>query len=201
MNELDRALDQISEIHDQLLRNQESREIRALPVAGTGLLALAAAALEPRIGAMESRGAFLSYWMAVAVLGLLIGGSGMAYAYFWGRRSEMERRQTRVMVGRFAPCLVAGALLSILACERPGFPAAFLPGLWAVLFSLGIFAVRPNLPRATGWVALFYLVAGIVVLAVTAGEEIPSPWSLGLLFGPGQLAGGAVLYWNLERSR
>ena len=75
----------------------------------------------------------------------------------------------------------------------------YLPGLWAVLFSLGVFASRPYLPRIIGWVALYYLVAGTVLLAMAADSTSLSPWGMGLTFGLGQIASGIVLYWNLER--
>ncbi len=105
-----------------------------------------------------------------------------------------------MLAGQLAPCLLAGTLLTPVVYENPMLLIGLMPGLWALLFSLGIFALRPNLPRATGWVALFYFAAGIIVISLTAGNNFPSPWSVGLVFGPGQLAGGAVLYWNRERS-
>jgi len=85
-----------------------------------------------------------------------------------------------------------------------------------MLFSLGIFASRPYLPRIMGWIALYYLVAGAVLLALgvesrtVSGWEMDltfgfdestslSPWGMGLTFGVGQVLSGIVLYWNLER--
>ena len=49
-----------------------------------------------------------------------------------------------------------------------------LPGLWQILFSLGVFASCRLLPRATFGVAVFYLVAGLA----TPG---PGPGRLGVL--------------------
>jgi len=73
-----------------------------------------------------------------------------------------------------------------------------LPGLWAMLFSMGIFASYRLLPKATFWVALFYMIAGTILL--TLGEDALSPWAMGLPFGAGQLFAAAILYWTLERS-
>ena len=36
-----------------------------------------------------------------------------------------------------------------------------LPGLWSILFSLGIFASYRLLPRETFWLAVYYLAAGV----------------------------------------
>jgi hypothetical protein len=74
-----------------------------------------------------------------------------------------------------------------------------LPGLWAVVFGLGVFATRPYLPRAVGWVGLYYLTAGAFLLGRSPFAEL-SGWSVGGVFGLGQLATALVLYWNLERS-
>ena len=74
-----------------------------------------------------------------------------------------------------------------------------LPGLWQVVYSLGIFASCRLLPRATFWVAVFYLGTGLAVLTLGHGDAALSPWAMGLPFGVGQLLAAAVLYRTLER--
>jgi len=54
-------------------------------------------------------------------------------------------------------------------------------------------------PRASGFVALYYWTAGLVLLWMPMDLAHLSPWSVGGTFGAGQLLGAAVLYWNLER--
>ena len=73
-----------------------------------------------------------------------------------------------------------------------------MPGLWQLLFSLGVFASFRLLPPATVWVALFYLASGTVCL--TLREAALSPWAMGVPFGAGQLLAAAILYWALERN-
>jgi hypothetical protein len=55
------------------------------------------------------------------------------------------------------------------------------------------------LPRPTFWVAVFYLGAGLTVLAIPHGDAALSPWMMGVPFGVGQLLAAAVLYRTLER--
>jgi hypothetical protein len=74
-----------------------------------------------------------------------------------------------------------------------------LPGLWAICFGIGTFASRPYLPRASGWVALFYYAAGMALLWIARGPEPLRAWWVGATFGTGQLLAAIVLYWNLER--
>jgi hypothetical protein len=74
-----------------------------------------------------------------------------------------------------------------------------LPGLWQILYSLGVFASCRLLPRATFVVAVFYLATGLACLALARGAAAFSPWAMGLPFGSGQLLAAAVLYQTLER--
>jgi hypothetical protein len=68
-----------------------------------------------------------------------------------------------------------------------------------MVFSLGIFASYRFLPRATFFVAVFYMFAGVVCLVLARGPWTLSPWAMGLTFGCGQLLAAAILYWTLER--
>ena len=62
-----------------------------------------------------------------------------------------------------------------------------------------IFAARPYLPRASGWVALYYWAAGLALLWRADGVDALSPWTVGGTFGIGQLLAALVLYLSLER--
>jgi hypothetical protein len=75
-----------------------------------------------------------------------------------------------------------------------------MPGIWAICFSLGMFASRTLLPRFITVVAGYYLIAGCMCLVMTRATVSQfSPWAMGLTFGVGQLLSAGVLYWNLER--
>jgi hypothetical protein len=74
-----------------------------------------------------------------------------------------------------------------------------LPGLWAMLFSMGIFASRRLLPRGMELIGGFYLLAGLLCLALTPESSPPWPWTMALTFGTGQLLAAILLYVRLER--
>ena len=57
---------------------------------------------------------------------------------------------TMLAVDQFVPCLVAGALVTYAIGKFAGDIVWIMPGLWAVLFSLGVFASRRFLPRGRG---------------------------------------------------
>ena len=195
---LHRAIDQVAEIHHQLVRTSLFRELRALPVAAGGAVGLLAAPLQS-VAFPDQRGpAFVVFWFGVAAVALTVSAAGVLYAYL-RKTSRAGRRQTRVMAGQFVPCVVAGLALTAALVKGVDGVVPFLPGLWACLMSLGMFAARPYLPRALAWVGLFYLAAGAVLLGLAADGGPPSTWGMGLTFGVGQIGCGAVLYWNLER--
>ena len=198
--EIRKALDQISEIHGHLAKTDVYRGYRAVPVVLSGVLALVAAGLQGPLGGVRSAHAYLLYWTCIAVAGAATAGSGVVYSYLL-EESRIARRRTRTTVGQLLPCIVAGTVVTVLVGGGAPERVAVVPGLWAILFSLGIFASRPYLPRAIGWVALYYLTAGAVLLMMAGDSGVPSPWEPGLTFGLGQFLSAIVLCWDLERKR
>jgi hypothetical protein len=198
--ELREALTQIAEIRRQLARTEVFRGYRAMPVAFSGLLALAAAAIQAVWIADPTQyiAAYLGLWVGAAALSTLAAGTEMVMRCKRAT-SSLTLEITWLAVEQFLPCIVAGALLTaVLALFVPD-NLWMLPGLWQMLFGLGIFASHRLLPRPTLGVAMFYLLAGVLCLALARGEAALSPWAMGIPFGVGQLYAAAVLYWTLER--
>ena len=198
--ELREALSQITEIRAQMARTEIFRGYRALPVALSGLLAVAAAGLQGSWIADPAAqwDAYLTLWVTAAALSGAAAGAGMALRRRHGA-GGWHREVTWLAVEQFMPCLVAGGLLTAVLAKAAPEALWMLPGLWQVLFSLGVFASCRLLPRATVSVAVFYLAAGGATLALARGDHAFSPWAMGVPFGVGQLWAAAVLYWNLER--
>jgi hypothetical protein len=193
-----RALDQIAAIHEQMAKGEVYRGYRSLPVAGSGLIGIVAAWLQPATVGAADPVAFVLYWTAVAAAAALVGSSEILYAYAM-EHDVAARRQTRRVVGQFLPSLAGGALITICFTHLSTDLVPLLPGLWAICFGLGTFASRPYLPRASGWVALFYYAAGFTLLWIARGPEVLTGWWVGGVFGLGQLFAALVLWWNLER--
>lgn len=193
---LSEALEQIDQIHGHMARTEIYLGYRPLPVALSGTLGLLAAALQMHFIDPGQARAFVYYWLAVAGISALVAASAVAVHFL--RQSRYERRQTLYVWGQFMPCLLVGALVGAGVAGSAPAAAGILPGLWSLIFSLGIFSSRPFLPRATGWVALFYLSCGGWMLLHPASLNEP-PWTLACTFLVGQCAGAIILYLNLER--
>jgi hypothetical protein len=198
--ELREALTQITEIRLQLARTEVFRGYRAMPVAFSGAVALVAGLIQAATipDSMADAGAYLSLWVGAAVVSVAAAGLEMMIRSR-NAASPMTRELTWLALEQFCPCLVAGALLTVVLVRAAPEALWMLPGLWQVVYSLGIFASCRLLPRPTFWVAAFYLVTGLVVLALARGDAALSPWAMALPFGAGQLLAAAVLYSTLER--
>jgi hypothetical protein len=197
--ELREALTQISEIRQRVAQTEVFRGYRAVPVAFSGVLALGTAGVQALCLPEPASNipGYLFLWVGAALVSLLATGLEIAMHHRHAR-SAMARQLTWLALRQFAPCLAAGGLVLFAVLTYASDILWMLPGLWAMLFSLGIFASWRLLPRATFWVALFYMIAGTMLL--TLREEALSPWAMGVPFGFGQLFSAAVLYWTLERS-
>ena len=198
--ELREALTQITEIRLQMARTEVFRGYRAVPAAFSGAVAVAAATVQMLAvpDPVSQINVYLGLWIGAAV------ASGLSAALeMMGRardaRLPLKRELTYLAIEQFCPCLVAGALVTMVVVRSAPDCIWILPGLWQVLYSLGIFASCRLLPRPIFGVAIFYLFSGLVTLSLSRGEHALDPWAMGLPFSIGQFLAAAVLYRTLER--
>lgn len=193
--ELHEAMLQISAIRQQMARTEQFRGYRAAPVALSALLAVAAGVLQPLLitDPETQLERYLTLWVAVATLSFLLCMGGVWLRY---RRATglLHKETTQFALTQFTPCLVTGALLTIVLRRSAPQSAWMLPGLWAILFSLGLFASWRLLPRPIFGVAAYFLAAGLYTLSLGHASFTLSPWTMPLLFGLGQLLTAAVLF-------
>jgi hypothetical protein len=198
--ELHEALARIAEIRHQMARTEVFRGYRALPVAISGGLAAVSALVQAAwiTQPISHFGLYLFLWVSAAVLSAAVAAAGML-----DRRrraaSAWNREVTILAVELFLPSIIAGGLLTAAIVVNAPEVTWMLPGLWQVLFSLGIFASSRLLPGQVRVVAAWYLTTGIACLAVARGEAALSPWAMGLPFAIGQLLAALVLHFTLER--
>jgi hypothetical protein len=195
------ALTQITEIRQQLARTEVFRGYRAMPITFSGVLALAVAGFQalwlPQPAGHE--GDYLLLWIGAALVSMVVLGIGLVLDYRQNR-SPLTRSTTLLAVGQFLPSVIAGGLVVFVLWNHAQDGLWMLPGLWAILFGLGIFASYRLLPRAIFWVGVYYLVTGSFCLAWAQKEYAFSPLAMAVPFGIGQLLAAGVLYWTLERT-
>lgn len=198
MNELDKALGDISSIRRQVAGSTEFRGYGPATLAATAALAFAAAAIQPLAVSDPARHVdrYLFVWIATAVLCAALTGVQMVTR---SRRihSALSDDMIHMAVEQFLPAVAAGLLLTVVLVRAVPASAWMIPGLWQVIFSLGIFSSCRFLPRPMAAAGIWYLLTGLVCLSLGSARAF-SPWAMGIPFGLGQSLVAAIL---LLRSR
>jgi hypothetical protein len=190
------ALEQLEQIHDQLTRSEVYRGFRVPGVALVGILAFVAAGVQQFVPDAETASRFVLYWVTVAgICGLL--ATATAVHLYAVREDDFARRRSRRVLAQFSPCIIAGAIVTVAVARVPEF-VSFLPGLWGMIFGLGIIATRSHMPPGIGLVGVWYLVAGSAFLLRTLPKDDPSGWAVGFEFGVGHLLTAFVLWRDTE---
>lgn len=194
MTELRQALAEIRAIRTQVARGTQFRGYGPRSIAASGMLALGVAAVQARwlSGSEHDVSEFLAIWIATAALSVCMSAWETVTR---ARRVHdgLAKEMTHAAVEQFLPAIVAGLLLTVVLVRAGPQVTWMLPGLWALVFSLGIFASCRFLPRPMFGVGLWYLAAGLACLAIQSSHPALSPWTMGIPFGVGQLLVAAVL--------
>ncbi|MEO7205243.1 MAG: hypothetical protein ABI356_10590 [Steroidobacteraceae bacterium] len=199
MTELRQALDDINTIRSQVARGTQFRGYGPVSVASSGVLALAVAAVQIHWAQSSEHDLkpFLLIWIATAAVAVFLSALETVFRV---RRvhSGLALEMIQAAVEQFLPCIVVGLLLTVVLIRVAPQDSWMLPGLWAVFFSLGVFASCRFLPRQMFAVGAWYLAAGLASLLIAAGHHALLPWAMGISFGIGQLLVAAVLHFGFE---
>jgi hypothetical protein len=201
MRELRQALAEINAIRTQVARETQFRGYGPLSTAASGVLAILVAGgqslwLKPYEGDVS---VFLLVWVITAVL----AASVCAWETLMRTRKAhfgFCKEMIQAAIEQIVPALVVGLMLTVVLVQAAPQVLWMLPGLWALAFSLGVFASCRLLPRPMFAAGLWYLVAGLACLTIESGTRELSPWSMGVPFGIGQLMVAAVLKYDAERA-
>lgn len=194
------AFDQIALIRAGVSRAEAFRGYRAATTAFSGVVAVAAshfvAQVEVARGVTETQYIFI--WCGAALLCLAVVALDITLRL---RRSPsaLQRDLTWSAVEHFMPALAAGASLTLVIQRFAHEVNWMLPGLWMILFGLGIHASRRLLPRYSGLIAGYYIASGVSVLSLREWAAF-NPWTMGAVFGVGQLMAAGLLRSTERRS-
>ena len=201
MNDLNKALGDISSIRRQMAYATEFRGYGPATLACTGFLAVAAAAAQAFWVPDPANhiAAYLSVWIWTAALSAAVIAIEM-YARTRRIHSGLADEMIRMAVEQFLPSVGVGGLLTLVLVRFDAGAVWMLPGLWQVIFSLGVFSSCRFLPRAVGAVGIWYLLTGLTSLAL-ADTRALSPWSMGIPYGIGQMLVATILLFNAKEDK
>jgi hypothetical protein len=193
MTDLYKALGDIRSIRRQMAHSTEFRGYGPATLATTGVIAVLAASAQAiwLPDPINHIAAYLGLWISTALLSATLTGVQM---YTRTRRihSGLSNEMIRMAVEQFLPAAGTGLLLSIaLALFVPGV-FWMLPGLWQVIFSLGIFSSCRFLPRPMIIAGAWYLLSGLGCIVLGDSRAL-APWTMGLGYGAGQLLVAVIL--------
>jgi hypothetical protein len=201
MNDLDRALDDITSIRRQVAHSNEFRSYGLATPASTGVLAVASAGAQARWlpDPANHIAAYLSIWFWTAVLSAALIGM-QTHTRTRRIHSGMADEMIHMAVEQFLPAVGAGGLVTIVLVRSVPGALWMLPGLWQIIFSLGVFSSCRFLPRPVAAVGAWYLLTGLTCIAL-AGNRALSLWAMGIAYGAGQLLVAGILLFAATEGR
>jgi hypothetical protein len=194
MNDIDRALDDIRRIRQQVAHGTQFRGYGPATLASTAAMAVIAALVQQWIvpHADSAARAYIGVWMSTAV----IAGSVSAIQ-MWTRsqrmHSGMSSEMIHMAVQQFLPAAIAGLLVIIVLAITSPTLLWLLPGLWQIIYSLGIASSCRFLPKAMFAPAVWFMATGLAAVAIGSDHAL-APWVMGAPFAVGQLLIAIVLY-------
>ena len=195
MQDLDKALAEINAIRSQMARDTQFRGYGAATFVATGVLAGLAAVGQAVWLPDPARtpATYLTLWVAVAAVSITMIGLEMVLRT---RRihSGLADEMIHAAIEHFLPAAVSGALLTLVMVRAAPASLWILPGLWQIIFGLGVFASCQFLPRALVWVGVWYVGAGLGAIALGDGARAFAPWIMGAPVAVGQFAVAAILH-------
>ena len=196
MNELNRALGDISSIRRQMARSTEFRGYGPATLAATGLIAVLAAGIQAMLlpDPAVHISAYLSIWICTAGLSAALTGIQM-YTRTRRMHSGMSQEMMHMAVEQFLPSVGAGLLITLVLVRYVPSALWMIPGIWQVIFSLGVFSSCRFLPRPMLAAGAWYLLTGLVCISL-GGNRALSPWAMGIPYGAGQLLVAAILLFS-----
>jgi len=198
MNSLNKALSDISNIRRQVAHSTEFRGYGPATLAATGVLAAAAAGAQA-LWLPDPANHIATYsriWIVTAAVSAAMIGAEM-FARTRRIHSGSADEMIRVAVEQFLPSLVAGALITIVLVRYVPAVSWMLPGLWQIVFSLGVFSSCRFLPRAVAGVGAWYLLTGLTCMVLGNARAL-SPWAMGIPYGVGQLLVAGILLFSAQ---
>lgn len=186
---IDRALEQVQRLQEVILERRRFRGFSGEARIASGFVALVAtvALASGLVPAREI--AHLVVWGGVLAVGVVSNYGALAHWFLHnpGRRRDLLALKPAVEV---IPAYAMGAALSWALVREGQYDLLF--GVWMCGHGLAHAACRLALPKANFHVGLAYLACGAACLVAPACSLL-NPWPMGLMFGVGEMVGGAIL--------
>lgn len=193
MSDLHHALGDITRIRRQVAASTQFRGYGPVTLASTGLAALVAARLQSIWVADPAHHlqGYLTVWIMTAVLASSVAG-WQIHRRTRRLHSGLSHEMIRTAVSQFLPAVFTGLLLTVVLLRFVPAACWMLPGLWQIIYGLGVCASCRFLSKSMYGAGVWYLLTGLTTIALGDARAL-APWTMGLSFGGGQFLIAAVL--------
>lgn len=193
--EIERALSDLEEVRDRLVRVQRFEGYSAPAAVASGLAALLAGYVQlatvPFPATPEALSRYVLIWITCLAVALTLNYGAVAI-WVLGNRGPGARSRFRSAARSIAPAVVLGGLLTVALIDRSAY--ALLPGTWFALYSIGLFASRDAIPASTLPITIGFGVLAALFLVSPLRNVALAWWVMPLGFGLGQIAIGSLIW-------
>jgi hypothetical protein len=200
MADLNRALVEIRSIRRQVAQTTEFRGYGPSTLFATAILALLTGAAqahwlpEPATHPVQ----YVALWLTTGVFcAALIATQMLTRAN--RLHSDMADEMVRMAVAQFLPAAIAGAILPFVLLRVTQSVFWMLPGLWQIIFSLGVFASCRCLPRPMLLVGVWFLFTGLACVGLGDIRSL-APATMSGAYAVGMALVAAIHYLSAKKA-
>ena len=198
MTDLNQALIDIRSIRRQVANATEFRGYGPLTLSATALLALFGGVVQPLLVPEPAThpAQYVALWLTIGVLSAALITTQMltrADRLHSGMADEM----IRMAVAEFLPAGIAGLLLPFVLLHITRNVFWMLPGLWQIIFSLGVFSSCRCLPRPMFIAGVWFLLTGLAGVSL-GGTHALSPAMMAVPYAAGMGFVAVVHYFSAK---
>jgi hypothetical protein len=200
MTDLNRALLEIRDIRRQVARTTEFRGYGPLTLSATAVVALLAGVAQGRW--IPERAAhpvqYVALWLTTGVFcAALIATQMLTRAK--RLHSGMADEMMGMAVAQFLPAGIAGAILPFVLLRVSHDVFWMLPGMWQIVFGLGVFGSCRCLPRPMLLVGVWFLLTGLGCVAL-GDDRALAPAMMSGAYGVGMMLVASIHYFSAKVS-
>lgn len=200
MADLNRALVDIRSIRRQVAQSTEFRGYGPSTLFATAISAVFGGLLQarwvPEPAAQPAH--YVALWLTTGIFcAALITTQMLTRAN--RMHSGMADEMVRMAVTQFLPAATAGAILPFLMLGIPQNVFWMLPGLWQIVFSLGVFASCRSLPRPMLLVGAWFLATGLCCVALGDARSL-APFAMSAPYAVGMTLAGTIHYFSSRKA-
>ncbi|HXE08740.1 MAG TPA: hypothetical protein VN612_12645 [Acidobacteriaceae bacterium] len=200
MSDLNQALVDIRAIRRQMAEATEFRGYGPLTLFGTAVAALVAGAAQacwlpdPASDPVK----YVTLWLATAVVSAgLIAMQALTRAN--RLHSGMADEMLRMAVAQFLPAAFLGVILPFVLLRFAASALWLLPGLWQIIFGLGVFASSRCLPRAMYVAGGWFLMTGLICIALGDARAV-APAAMAIPYAVGMSLVAAIHHLSAKKA-